>query len=94
MDPSQQPASSKSDAKPDSKFNSGSSLSIALSRPVVLAAIKVAIVVGSLLALINHYDKLADMSFQRSDLAKILLTYLVPYGVSTWSAVKALQARS
>ena len=90
MDPSRQPVSSKS----DSKSNSGSSLSIALSRPVVLAAIKVAIVVGSLLALINHYDKLADMSFRRSDLAKILLTYLVPYGVSTWSAVKALQARS
>ena len=69
-------------------------LSLALSRSVVLAAIKVALVVGTLLALINHYDKLATLNFQRSDIYKILLTYLVPYGVSTWSAVKALQAKS
>lgn len=76
-------------AKPSPSF-----LSIALSRPVASAAIKVAIVVGTLLALINHYDKLATMNFHRSDILKILLTYLVPYGVSTWSAVKALQAKS
>ena len=58
-----------------------------------MSAVKVALVVGTLLALINHYDKLATMNFQRSDIFKILLTYLVPYGVSTWSAVKALQAK-
>lgn len=68
-------------------------LSLSLSRSVVVAAIKVALVVGTLLALINHYDKLATMNFQQSDIFKILLTYLVPYGVSTWSAVKALQAK-
>ena len=72
---------------------SPSFLSIALSRSVVTSAIKVAIVVGTMLALINHYDKLATFSFQRSDIFKILLTYMVPYGVSTWSAVKALQVK-
>ena len=66
-------------------------LSLALSRSVVIAAIKVALVVGTLLALINHYDKLPTLDFRRSDYFKILLTYFVPYGVSTWSAVKALQ---
>ena len=66
-------------------------LTIALSRAVVLSAFKVALVVGTLLFLINHYDKLATLNFSRSDVFKILLTYLVPYGVSTWSAVKALQ---
>ena len=76
-----------------SKLSGGSFLSLALSRPVVMSAVKVALVVGTLLALINHYDKLATMNFQRSDIFKILLTYLVPYGVSTWSAVKALQAK-
>ena len=69
-------------------------LSIALSASVISSAIKVAIVVGTLLALINHYDKLATLNFQRSDIFKILLTYLVPYGVSTWSAVKALQQKT
>ncbi len=67
---------------------------IARSRSVVISSIKVALVVGSLLALINHYDKLATLNFQRSDIFKILLTYLVPYGVSTWSAVKAIQNKS
>lgn len=68
-------------------------ISTALSRTVVISAIKVALVVGTLLALINHYDKLATLSFSRSDISKIFLTYLVPYGVSTWSAVKALQTK-
>ncbi len=77
-----------------SKLSGGSFLSLALSRSVVMSAVKVALVVGTLLALINHYDKLATMNFQRSDIFKILLTYLVPYGVSTWSAVKALQAKA
>ena len=77
-----------------SKLSGGSFLSLALSRSVVMSAVKVALVVGTLLALINHYDKLATMNFQRSDFFKILLTYLVPYGVSTWSAVKALQAKA
>lgn len=58
------------------------------------SAIKVSLVVGSLLALINHYDKLVTLDLQRSDIFKILLTYLVPYGVSSWSAVKALQAKA
>jgi len=73
---------------------SSSFLSIALSRAVVISAIKVAVIVGTILALINHYDKLATFNFKRSDLFKILLTYFVPYGVSTWSAVKALQAKN
>ena len=72
---------------------SQSFLSIALSRSTVSSALKVALVVGTLLALINHYDKLATFNFQRSDIFKILLTYFVPYGVSTWSAVKATQRK-
>ena len=77
------------------KESEGSSfLAIAFSRPVVLSSIKVALVVGTLLAFINNYDKLATLNFKSSDLFKMILTYLVPYGVSTWSAVKAIQANS
>ena len=70
---------------------SASFFAIALSRPVVLSAIKVSLVVGTLLALINHGDKLASFHFNQTDFLKIIFTYLVPYGVSTWSAVKAIQ---
>lgn len=79
---------------PSNSTGSPSFFAVALSRPVVTAAIKVALVVGTLLALINHYDKIPTLNFQRSDLFKILLTYLVPYGVSTWSAVKALSSKA
>ena len=67
-------------------------LTLALSRTVVLQALKVAAVVGSLLALINHGDKLLSMTLSDGDWLKLLLTYLVPYGVSTYSAVGALRA--
>ena len=67
-------------------------LSIATSRSTISSALKVALVVGTLLALINHYDKIPTLNFQASDIFKIILTYFVPYGVSTWSAVKAIQA--
>ena len=67
-------------------------MTLALSSQVLFSALKVSVIVGTLLVLINHGDKLISMSFLSADILKILLTYLVPYGVSTWSAVKAIQA--
>ncbi len=69
-------------------------VAIALSRPVVLKALQVALVVGTLLALINHGGKILSVTLTLEDALRILLTFLVPYGVSTWSAVKAIQAMS
>ena len=60
-------------------------------RPVVLTAIKVAIVVGTMLALINHGPALLALELGRQQIVQIALTYLVPYGVSTYSSVKMLQ---
>jgi len=44
-----------------------------------------ALVVGTILNLINQGDTL--ISGQRPDLAKLVLTYVVPYVVSTYGAV-------
>jgi hypothetical protein len=60
-------------------------------RPVVLTAIKVAIVVGTVLALINHGPALLALELSRQQIMQIALTYLVPYSVSTYSSVKMLQ---
>ncbi len=68
--------------------------SIARSSIVVTRAIKVAIIVGTILALINHGDKLLSMSLSSQDWFKVILTYLVPYSVSTWSAVGAIKANA
>lgn len=68
-------------------------MTLALSSQVSFGALKVSIVVGTLLVFINHGDKLISMSFVYADILKILLTYLVPYCVSTWSAVRAIQSQ-
>lgn len=57
------------------------------SKKVVITALKVAVVVGTILNLINQGDVLwGDASVRMPHLA---LTYLVPYLVSSHSIVKA-----
>ena len=60
-------------------------------RPVVLTAIKVALVVGTVLALMNHGPALLALELSSQQMLQIALTYLVPYGVSTYSSVKMLK---
>jgi hypothetical protein len=48
--------------------------------------VKVALVVGTVLALINHYDALFHGTLTNTDIFQILLTYLVPYAVSTFGS--------
>ena len=47
-------------------------------RPVVLTATKVAIVVGTILALIKHAPALLALELSRQQILQIALTYLVP----------------
>jgi len=47
--------------------------------------------VGTILALINHGESVLTMTLSSQLLLKIALSYLVPYSVSTWSAVKSIQ---
>ncbi|MEO0437125.1 MAG: nitrate/nitrite transporter NrtS [Pseudomonadota bacterium] len=68
-------------------------LRTALSRNVYPRALRVALVVGTLLMLINYGDRLFPLDLTGRDILKIVLTYLVPYGVSTWSAVRAIEAQ-
>lgn len=59
-------------------------LAIATSAPVVLLGLRMSLLIGSVLNLINQGDAL----FGDAPLvpAKLLLTYLVPYCVATYSA--------
>jgi hypothetical protein len=66
-------------------------LSLASSRGVVISSLKVALAVGSILALINHGGAILQLALSSENVLQILLTYLVPYSVSTYSSVKALQ---
>jgi hypothetical protein len=71
-----------------------STLGILLSRNVVLTALKVALGVGTVLAAINHGDKVLQDELHTGDMFKIALTYLVPYMVSSYSSLKMAQKLS
>ena len=57
-------------------------------RDIHLRAFKVAIVVGCILAIINHGDAIFAQAMTTSSWLKVLLTFCVPYCVSWYSAVK------
>jgi len=66
-------------------------LSLARQPSVVQRAIKVAAIVGTILVAINQGGALLAGELSPALLIKIPLTYLVPYCVSTYAAVGALQ---
>ncbi len=63
----------------------------ATEKVIVYRSVKAALVVGSVLALINHYDGLISGVLTTKTILQIGLTYLVPYAVSTYGS--AMQAR-
>lgn len=65
-------------------------LKIALQKNILMRAIKVALVVGSILMLINHGDVMLSDGLSIKEYIKIILTYLVPYCVSTYSSTEAV----
>lgn len=66
--------------------------SIAFSRAVVARAVRVAVIVGFILVAINHGDALMAGDIDGVRLAKILLTFFVPYCVSAYSAAAGANA--
>ena len=66
---------------------------LATERGVMRRAGKIALIVGTIIALINHGDRMMGDGLGLRSVLKIALTYLVPYCVSTWSSVKAIQER-
>ena len=66
-------------------------LNLALRKSVIRRAIKIALVVGCILALINHGDRIVFQDMKPVDWFKILLTFCVPYCVSTVSSVLAIR---
>lgn len=51
----------------------------------VFDSIKIAVVVGSILSLINQYDALTAWDFTNKDVLRIFLNYLVPFCVASIS---------
>ena len=64
---------------------------LATRREVIKRSLKTSLIVGSLLALINHGDAILafEVPFERA--VKMALTYLVPYLVSTSASIGAIR---
>ncbi len=62
---------------------------VATERGIVITSAKVALFVGSILALINYGDRIFFHYDMRTvDWIKLAVTYCVPYCVATYGAVK------
>ena len=66
---------------------------IATERSVAFRAARIALIVGIVLAGINHGHRLISGEIDGPTLARIGLTFLVPYCVSTYSSVLAVRDR-
>ena len=64
------------------------------ARPaVVRRGLKVGLIVGSVLTVINYGDALIEGSFMAADWWRVGLTYMVPYCVSTYVGVDAIRGQ-
>jgi hypothetical protein len=67
-------------------------LKYATQRATLRRSAKVAALVGTILAAINHYDMFLSGTFTTRRWIQIIVTYFVPFSVSTLSS--ALQGRA
>ena len=58
-------------------------------REIVKRAVRVSLVVGTILALINHGEALLTGEIRTAGVLRMILTYFVACGVSLYSGVRA-----
>ena len=61
------------------------------NRQILRTSVKTALVVGAALALINHFDGITRLSLTSTEVFQILITFLVPFSVATYSAARHMQ---
>ncbi|MEP1964044.1 nitrate/nitrite transporter NrtS [Tateyamaria sp.] len=64
---------------------------IATAPSVAKRALKIALIVGTIIALINYGDRILAGEMDTVSWFKSMLTFLVPYCVSTYSSVMAVR---
>jgi len=66
-------------------------LAVAMEASVRKRALRVALIVGSILAVVNHGDVVLTGQATTTVWIKIVLTFLVPYCVATFASVQAIR---
>jgi len=62
-------------------------LSIFKSKELIIRAVKIAFIVGIILNIINQGDLIFSLRFEEINIFKALLTFIVPFCVSVFTAV-------
>jgi hypothetical protein len=65
-------------------------LTLAVRPSIVLRGLKFSAIVGTILVLINHGDTLFTEGLSQTQVLQILLTYAVPYAVSSLSSIQSI----
>ncbi len=68
-------------------------ISTACEKTIWLRALRISLIVGSLLMAINHGDLIITGAMESDHWVKVLLTYSVPFSVSTYSSVASCRVR-
>ena len=74
--------------------NMDSWIKTASANPIQLTGLRVALVVGTILNLINQGDELSHGNWTAVHWPKLLLTYCVPYCVAVYAGTKARRSQS
>lgn len=64
---------------------------LTISKKNSCTALLVAVIVGSMLNVINSYDVFMEGKFTVKNIVRIVLTYVTPFCVSLYSCTKALK---
>jgi len=62
-----------------------------MNKKNITTALLVALVIGTVLNIINSYDVFIEGKLTSRNTVKIMLTYLTPFCVSLYSSIKALK---
>ncbi|MCF6242504.1 MAG: nitrate/nitrite transporter NrtS [Bacteroidales bacterium] len=63
-------------------------LTTIINKSIIKDALLVSLVVGSILNIVNQGDLLFRLEFSKISIPKLILTFIVPYLVSTYASVK------
>ena len=65
-----------------------------MNKKNITTALLVAVIVGTILNIINSYDVFVNGTFTGKNMLRIMLTYITPFCVSLYSSIKATKQKA
>jgi hypothetical protein len=65
-----------------------------MNKKNITTALLVAVIVGTILNIINSYEVIMNGTFTGKNMLRIMLTYITPFCVSLYSSIKATKQKA